>query len=472
MKDPFSGIADSRQAAIAVTVHWQEHPHVFVEKLLGDLFEATRFETRDRAFITEISYGYVRRLNTLEALIAHFARRPADEVDLPVRVTIALGLYQFLYLETPPHAAVDATLAGFRRHAERYRIGSARVDRSAGLINAVLRRATREVTRVPLDAADPEDADLIRGHQDWIRVPGLNLPGRNRNVHARWAVQYSHPQEMVRLWHERYPEQTLIEILIRDNERPTTHLVLRADGPSPDSFIRRLGVAGVVASRTGVSRTLALESPGRIESIPGYDAGEFWVQDVTARRLSLMLPRRDDVRLLDLCAAPGGKLISLLDRGPFSEVLACDVSEERLRRVAENLDRVRLADAPVRAAELPDDPDRIRFDHHFDQILVDAPCSNTGVLNRRQEARWRFVPEVVRELVQLQKGLLRAALRHAAPSAQVLYTTCSIEPDENNEVVHDVLRSQPDFQLVEEREVLPGEGGGDGGYGALIQRRR
>jgi len=439
-----------------------------METTLAELLDGSELPPRDRAFATELAYGYVRRVNSLDMVCGHLANRAAEDLDGPVRTAIDLGLYQHLYLATPAHAAVDATLTALRSYS-RGSIPDSRLDKAAGVVNAVLRRATRECVRVPLTEGDPDDPELLRGDQDWIRVPGLPVTPRTRNAHALWAVKYSHPQEMVRVWHERYPEEVLLQMLVRNNQRPRMHLIVRRD-QAIDSFLRRLELAEIPAERLGAPRTVSVES-GRVPSIPGFDDGDFWVQDATARRLSLMLPEREGGTLLDLCAAPGGKLMSLLDRGSYTTTLACDVVEERLRRVAQNIVRTRLDSTTVQFLELPEDPDSIRLSNNFDHILVDVPCSNTGVLNRRHEARWRFLPEHLRELVQRQKALLRAAMRHVSSGGHILYTTCSLEPDENSGVIHDGLRGQSEIRLVEEREVLPGEGGGDGGYGALLTRR-
>ena len=120
--------------------------------------------------------------------------------------------------------------------------------------------------------------------------------------------------------------------------------------------------------------------------------------------------------------------------------------------------------------EVPRDPTNLRFDDTFDQILVDAPCSNSGVLNRRQDARWRFRPDEISELEQLQVGLLRTAIRHLSRGGHLLYSTCSVEPQENQDVIRRVLEQNTEIRLVEEVEVLPGDLGGDGGYAALMQR--
>jgi len=278
---------------------------------------------------------------------------------------------------------------------------------------------------------------------------------------------------MVRLFSERYDDETLLRILERDNEPPSLYVALRSDRDLT-AFQRLLQVAEIEATPVGEPdlRTLRVDTPTPIERIPGFSTGDFWVQDLTARRLVELMPHRDGVSLLDLCAAPGGKLAALLDRGGIAEVVACDVSERKLRRIAENLTRLRLDRPGVGLVEVPRDPERLRFDRNFDQILVDAPCSNTGVLNRRHEARWRYFPEELRSLTRMQHGLLEAAVRHLAPGGDLVYTTCSIEPAENSAVIHELVTRHTELHLAEEIEILPGDGEGDGGYGARLRRSR
>ncbi len=458
-----------------------------MEELLRTFLQETHLSRSDRGFLTELVFGAIRMRGTLRVLSEHFLTRPMMETHRSLRAALAIGLYQRVYLQTPPHAVVDATIEAWRSlGAIPGRIDQ--VDGAAGLLNAVLRRACEVIQHVPSETEPTakEQTQVIRANRAWVRIEGLQLPSE-----PHWELlgaQYSHPPEMVRLWLERFEEATIREILDRNNQTPSLFLAVRSD-QELESFLRVMGAGGLEAEVVGDSSlpSICVKTPTPIEQIPGYANGEFWVQDRTARRLAAMLPQREGDSLLDLCAAPGGKLATLLDRGGISEAIACDVSESKLRRIAENLVRLRFDPsgrtprpvgtrtnepplAKVGLTCVPRESERLRFDRKFDQIIVDAPCSNTGVLNRRHEARWRFLPEEVRALTRIQHGLLEAAVRHLAAGGDLLYTTCSLEPSENAAIVFEVLSRHTDLRLVEEMEILPGDEGGDGGYGALLKR--
>ena len=461
-----------RAAAIHLLVQWDDRKRAPMEDLLGTYLEGTHLAGPDRGFLTELSYGAVRHRNTLRALSEHFIERPLNDTHRSLRAAIAIGLYQRLYLETPPHAVVDATVEAWRA-LDPIPGPRAQTDGAAGLLNAVLRRACEAIEHLPEGEDPPEPRSSLRTAKGWARVEGFVLPADHRA--EMLGVQYSHPTEMVRLWLERYDEPALRRIMDRDNATPPLYLALRADR-DPSAFLRLLRVAGIEAVQIEGDElaTFRILTPTPIERIPGFGSGDFWVQDLTARRLANLMPKRTGASLLDLCAAPGGKLATLLDRGGIAEAIACDVSESKLRRVAENLVRLRLHGEPGQAhvglVEVPRESERLRFDRKFDQIIVDAPCSNTGVLNRRHEARWRFLPEEVRALTRVQHQLLEAAIRHLAPGGDLLYTTCSIEPAENADTIFELLNRHTDIHLVEQTEILPGDGEGDGGYVALLRR--
>ncbi len=443
-----------------------------MEELLNTYLEGTHLVGSDRGFLTDLCYGTIRYRVTVRALSEHFLSRPLMDTHRSLRAALAIGLYQRLYLQTPPHAVVDATIKSWRS-LNAIPGQQAQSDGSAGLLNAVLRRACDSIEHLPDGEESKNPTDALRTRKGWAEVKGLGLPADHRA--EMLGVQYSHPTEMVRLWAERYDDAALRRILDRNNEVPSLYLALRSDR-DPETFVRLLRVAGIeaVLVSDGDLPIVKVLTPTAIERIPGFASGDFWVQDFTARRLANLMPRRKGVNFLDLCSSPGGKLATLLDRGEVASAIACDVSEDKLRRVAENLVRLRLQGGPGQAqlgmVEVPRVPEGLRFDRKFDQILVDAPCSNTGVLNRRHEARWRFLPEEVRSLNRLQHQLLEAAVRHLASGGDLLYTTCSIEPSENSGAVFELLTRHTDLRLVEEIEILPGDGPGDGGYAALLQR--
>ncbi len=455
----------TRAAAIHLLTLWEQSAHTPMEQLIREYLQHCDLSTSDRGFLVELCYGSVRMRGTVQYLARAFMDRPFTEVSRTTRSAIALGIYQRTYLRTPDHAVVSETVDGWRQVKDP-KIDS--IDRS-GYINAVLRNLCDGIEDVDEDLGDPRNA--VRVLTGWARFGRLTLQGGDAGRIQRWSVQYGHPPELVRRWLERYPIEKVRLMLERDNKTPPLFIVLRQPRELKHQ-IRLLKKAGLEAKAAqGAPRILEVTGAGLIEKIPGYYSGDFWVQDVTARRLALCMPHREGAHLLDLCAAPGGKLATLLDRGGIESATACDISDVKLDRIRDNLERLQLGDScRLQLLEVSRDASRLRLDQSFEQVLVDAPCSNSGVLNRRHEARWRFSPEVLGDLEQQQMALLKAGVRHLIRGGHLLYTTCSVEPQENQDMIRRTLEQNTELRLIEEIEILPGDLGGDGGYGALLQR--
>ena len=246
----------------------------------------------------------------------------------------------------------------------------------------------------------------------------------------------SFPTELFRRWTKRFGAENAERLAIWHNAPAETYLA-RRDG----SFV-------------------TLERGRSVAEVAGYREGEFIVQDPgTKLAVELLDPRPGDT-VLDACAAPGGKTIQLAWRG--AEVTACEVNPKRRQRLVANLARVRLAEAVKVVAEFPEGG--------FAKVLVDAPCSNTGVLRRRPDARWNWSVEKLAALVKLQAGILDVAAERVAAGGTLVYSTCSNEPEENADQVGAFLARHPDFALEESRESVPFESGTDGAYAARLVR--
>ncbi|MCI0652056.1 MAG: hypothetical protein L0Z55_09245 [Planctomycetes bacterium] len=460
----------ARAGALRTLLLWDRSKRAYIEDLLDEYLRENSLAGADRAFAANLCYGVVRHRNTLRAVAERFVRRPLSDYPRSLRMALAIGLYQWLYLRTPAHAAVSETIEMWQELARRGETEIPNDKRPVGLLNGCLREVCRSSEHLDEAASDASDRETIHTALGWVRVRGIDLPARDVKLHELLGIKYSHPPEMVRVWLERMSEEQLLSFLRHNNRVPPAYLVVRR-GASAEALAAQLGADGVDVEFAGEEPVIAVRGAGAIDRLPGFAAGEFWVQDITSRKLALLMPERAGASLLDLCASPGGKLIALLDRGGVERALACDVSEAKLRRVAENLERLHFPLDGIEVLEVDEDPRQLRIARKFDQILVDAPCSNTGVLARRHEARWRLLPENIRQLARVQAELLRAATRLLNPRGHLLYTTCSIEPAENREVVHGVLRASPELRLIEEAEYNPGDAPGDGGYGALLERR-
>ena len=245
----------------------------------------------------------------------------------------------------------------------------------------------------------------------------------------------SFPTALVRRWERRFGTENAARLCAWHNT-PAETFIARRDG----SFVK-------------------LERGQRVEDVPGYAEGDFIVQDPGTRLAIELLGPKEGEHILDACAAPGGKTVQIAWRG--ASVVACEVNPKRRRRLEENLARLKLGVEVI--PELP-------ASQTFDKVLVDAPCSNTGVLRRRPDARWNWNEEKLAALVKLQADILGACASRVAPGGVLVYSTCSNEPEENESQVAAFLARHPDFSLAESRESIPFESGTDGAFAARLMR--
>lgn len=352
----------------------------------------------DRAFVQDVVYTTVRRLRPLRRILGELLEKWPKG---EMEALLYVGAAQILYMpDVPDFAAVNETVEAAKECPSP---GVVRVV-NAVLRNLVRRRAEFEAMIASAPAAERE-----------------SFPGElYRRWEARWGAEGA---ERLAKWH---------------NEPAVTYIA-RRDG----SFV-------------------ALERGERVESVKGYQEGEFIVQDpATAIAVALLDPKPGE-KILDLCAAPGGKSVQIAWRG--ADLTACEVNPRRRRRLEENLLRVGVSARVVGSVE---ECER----GAYAKVLVDAPCSNTGVIRRRPDARWGWSVEKMSALVRMQSEILDAASALVAPGGTLVYSTCSNEPEENSHQVEVFVSRHPEFTLAESKESVPFESGHDGAFAAALVRK-
>jgi 16S rRNA (cytosine967-C5)-methyltransferase len=414
----------------------------------------------DRALARELVAGVERRRGTLDAVIAAYV--PSRGFDRDLRIALRVGLYQVLFLErVPAHAAVDETVGIVRAR---------RGPRGAGFVNAVLRSVLREGAEEAAGGGAPDPRRTLEVGARRFRFGRDVFPDPNEDRAGHLAAVHSHPRFLVGRWLERFGAETAREVLEAGNRVPPLALRANRMRTTRAELLRWLRSLGF-AARPGRHPLAVRVEPGArglLDSEP-FRKGHFAVQDETAMEAVDLLGPRPGERILDLCAAPGGKTTQIAEAvGDQAEILASDVSEEGLARLRENLTRLGLHSVETRL-RAPDGGEPRERD--FDRVLVDAPCSNTGVLARRPEARWRLSAATLRGITALQRRCLRAGLRALKPGGRLVYSTCAVEPEENGELLRGVLPEAPGVEIREERLSLPGPDR-DGGYAAAVERAR
>jgi len=436
----------------------------FAQDVLHQQFRRLDLSRRDRNLLTEIVLGVVRHRLTLDSIIEVFSSRPAGRTDARIVDILRIAAYQIVFLDRiPASAAVNTAVQSTKRRPDTARAG--------GFVNGVLRslcRCVKETREYPPAPAERCRAiPLPDGRWQIMNRPVLPDPGDDLGAYV--AAAYSHPPWLVRRWLARYGKEETTRLCASNNRSPCIYLRPNRLRTTPDELVARLTEEGLRAEIG--SNWIALHSHVAIEDIPGFDEGHFQVQDPTAVATVEMLRAAPGHVVADLCAAPGGKATHLCElMNNEGIVIGLDLSLDRLRRTRENARR--LGATALRFVCADAAQGKVPLCGPFDRVLVDVPCSNTGVLARRADARWRVGPKSMKRLAAQQRALLVAGLDLLAADGLAVYSTCSIEPEENNRLVQSVLQERGDFVIDNETHFLPHRGPGDGGYAVVIRRRQ
>ena len=429
----------------------------FVQKILDRQFAVHPLSAADRRLTTQLIYGVLRRRGTLRALLEPLVNRPAHKVESWLWDALFVGAYQLALLShVPAHAAVYETVelaVAFGRPGAR------------GFLNGILRRVAELMTDERTTDAAANALPLEHGEYRRLTRPVFPDPGRHPQGYL--AAAFSLPDWLVRRWLPRYGFKECQRLGFWFAGPAPLTLRCHSLRRSREQLLTALHDAGHDAESGAHPQALRLHDFGPIRDLPGYAEGWFSVQDESAMRVASALAPTPGETILDLCAAPGGKTTHLAElMHNTGRIVACDVDERRLRTVgtlAERLGLTIIETCRFQGEDVPPGP--------FDRVLVDVPCSNTGVLGKRPEARWRLRPDDLRELVPLQTRLLRLASERIRPGGILVYSTCSIEPEENRQIVESVLRDSPSLRLEAEEDAIPGRPA-DGGYWARLRRNR
>lgn len=450
---------DARSVAFAVLNQYrQRKASSFVSLLLDRQCTEAKLSPADRGLAAEMVHSVVRRQAALDALIEPRVSRPREQVEPELWTLLQLGACQLTLMSSiPPHAAVNETVEVAKRCGKRH---------WTGMVNGVLRAIGRNLTEEIVSSPAADTVPLTNGHYRKLCEPVFPNPSADFGGYVSQA--FSFPRWLVDRWLTRFGEQEICRLAFWFNTPTKPHLRVNFLRTDRDTVLNTIGEIDIGASPGALPESIHLAERTRIAALPSLDAGNFTIQDESAMFAVDLLDPRPEETVLDLCAAPGTKTTHLAERMKNTgDIVAADVNAERLLRVDENCRRlgvsiVRTAMVDREGTNLPCGP--------FDAILVDAPCSNTGVLGKRPEVRWRLGVQDIKELAVLQQRLLTAACDRVKPGGRIVYSTCSIEPEENDEVVAAVLGQRPGgFHIIEQREHIPGQPA-DGGLQTLIGR--
>ncbi|HEU4932939.1 MAG TPA: 16S rRNA (cytosine(967)-C(5))-methyltransferase RsmB [Pyrinomonadaceae bacterium] len=390
----------------------------------------------DRALCHDLVLGVLRWQLLLDKILEHFSKRAIESLDPPVRIALRLGLYQLRYLtRIPASAAVNESVSLVR---------AARLSSATALVNAVLRRATREAEYDPAT----EVSDSIE----------------------KIAIQSSHPIWLIDRWAQAFGLDQAESFANANNLMPPTAFRVVANRANQAEVLSKLSAVGATVESSDI-----VDEAWRVSGATSLlrelsAAGQIYLQDEASQLVARELDVKPNERVLDLCAAPGGKTTLMADRSEDRAfIVAADISATRMATVVNTM---RLHELKSIKPTLVDAVESLPFvEGSFDRVLVDAPCSGTGTLRRNPEIRWRLTPVDIVKLAEQQKQILRRAVEMVKPGGRLVYSTCSVEPEENEEVIEEVLVPDTRFELLKTTRTWPQREGCDGFFISIFQRR-
>jgi 16S rRNA (cytosine967-C5)-methyltransferase len=410
----------ARRVALAALKTWRKKRE-FADTIISHLLSSAALESADRAFAVELFYGILRNLTLLDFWIGEL-RSARVEVDL--RDLLRLGLYQLFLAKTPEHAAVNETVA-------------VAAKQKRAIVNGILRSAARQRQELR-EKANSQPLD----------------------------VRFSHPKFLIDRWTDQFGEKPTKDLCEWNNLPPPIYARINQLKIDRKNFLERYLDARPVPE---VSNFVELPSPAK-----ALNQGDCYVQDPSTAIACELLQPKPGEKILDACAAPGGKtsyLAELMENNGL--IVACDRDPDRLHTLEENLHRLGVAIAKLVRHNWTTDqiPNAIRFEAPFDRILIDVPCSNTGVMRRRVDVRWRLKPSDFARMHVHQIEIVRGVLPLLKPNGILVYSTCSLEREENEDVVRRLLETTSILQLEEERRSLPFRENCDGAFAGRFRRR-
>ncbi|WP_448554307.1 16S rRNA (cytosine(967)-C(5))-methyltransferase RsmB [Thalassotalea montiporae] len=407
--------------------------------------KATKAEGKDKGLLQELCYGVLRHLPELENDVRQFLAKPLKGKQRVCHFLILVGIYQLKYTRIPDHAALNETVSA---------TGKLKSGHLKNLVNGVLRNFQRQHQK---QHSNPESEQEVSAN---------SLPE---------PIFYNHPSWFIKLVKAAYPEQWST-ILMANMQRPPMWLRTNVSQQSSEAYQQQLADLAIqVAAIEPKSKALKLDQAIDVNKLPNFSSGAASVQDAAAQQSARLLDCQPGDHVLDCCAAPGGKTCHLIEQTPeLASVTALDVDERRLARVQENLERIGL-NAKLQCGDATK-PESWWDGTQYDRILLDAPCSATGVIRRHPDIKWLRKADDIEALAELQAQILRKMWSLLKPGGTLLYATCSVLPQENSEQIAQFLAQQSDAQLIELPEyqgkigwqILPGEQDMDGFYYAKL----
>ena len=452
----------ARTIAIAV-LNKTDPKKDYAGTVLGELLQ----QTNERQRATDLVFGTIRNTKAIDMVIAVLADCPVERVPAKLLNIIRIGAYELIYSpQTAEYSIVNEAVENAKAAARKNK-------KQTGFVNAVLRQIARHIAnrKIPLLDANTKRTlpqTLLTGCEFDSDV----LPEPAASPADYFSAVFSLPKWLVSGWLAEFGTEKTRNICFASNRRPSIYVRPNRLKTTTQKIAEKFRQANTEFEISADKSMLKIKSPRAIAELPGFEEGLFSVQDITASQAVRALAPQPGWKILDLCAAPGSKTAQLAElTGDKAKIIATDIDSERLEKVRENTARLGISSVSIVGYEnLETKADEIG---PFDAVLLDVPCSNTGVLAKRPEVRYRIRPKAITNLINTQNELFRIAATMIKPDGKICYSTCSIQQSENSRLIKQFLQKNRDFNLVSELLSLPSaeEFDHDGGYVAIIAKK-
>jgi 16S rRNA (cytosine967-C5)-methyltransferase len=401
---------------IALNILERVEKGAFSTSLLTSLQNKHKLSRRDRSFVNELVSGVLKNKIYLDNIISNFSKRDFNDIETRVCIVLRLGVYQIIFLRTPDYASVSSTVSLVDGKNKR------------GFVNAILRKVSRK----------------------WR---DFEIPSLEDNPVEHISIKTSHPPWLVKKWIEFYGIDETFRLCNSNNEIAPLSLRVNRLLTDRESLKERLSEIGIKTINSTLSPygLIIEEGAGLLFNSKPYYDGFFYIQDISAQFPPLLLNPQVDEKIGDLCCGLGGKTSYLAELcNNRCDITAVDTNQPKLDKLKENLIRLKITSVQTRNSNILD-----MQDTNFDAILLDVPCSNSGVLRRKPELKYRLSEDKIKELVGLQKILLHKAWGFLKNSGRLIYSTCSILEEENWGVVKSLLEVEKDIKIIDPGDILP-----------------
>lgn len=411
----------SRETALKIMYRVEEegaYANIELNKVLSN----TQMDKQDRSLVTQLVYGTIRMRGNVDYILSQFLKNPLNKITPWIRLILRLGVYQMIFMDKiPDRAAVNESVNLSKKYGH---------PGTVKLVNGVLRNVAR--------------------NKETLTYPALEKDAVNHI-----AVVYSHPKWLVKRWIKQLGVEETINLCAANNSSLPVTVRTNTLKIDREQLIDKLDGEGVLAKAgDNTPESITLEGLPPIASLPSFKSGLFQVQDESSMLVAHVLGAKAGDQVIDVCAAPGGKTTHIAQTMNNTGVIkAFDLHQHKLGLISESCQRLGINIIDAAQGDSRNLPANLK--EWADCVLVDAPCSGLGVLRRRPDSRWNKSAELIEELVDIQKDILKAAAQTVKPGGVLVYSTCTISPEENESMVQGFLQSHPDFALEPITSLLP-----------------